>query len=436
MHKKFTLQLNKMKSLKFYATIVAVLLIQKFQLSISISNHKYLTPYEVILSWKILDYKFPSPQMRDEFLKTKQFIPENNPLTGIKIFGSRLFVTVPRLRAGVPSTLNYIDLKSITVKGSSPQLIPYPSWNMQKIGNCNALQFVQSMEIDRWGRMWIIDVGRDNIFGDKTVKCPAKLLIIDLATNQILHQHEFPPNVVNPQTNYLNDLVVECKTGQWGCWAYITDCWDAKLVLYSLEEDRSWYVQHSQSMTADPSAMQFHILGGTYTVNSSINGIALSPKRISNHDRLYYNPLSSRSMYSVTTSTLKHAFMTGQTKLSDLEVTCHAKNRPSQSGGTMMDSTGLLFMGQMEHNAVSYFNTTKLSSSYSLSKVDHLFEPEVVIMQDDIDLQWPDTFAFDNQGYLYLTTCRNQRFFSNTMDFNDVNFRVVRVFVGSRSYMY
>lgn len=34
---------------------------------------------------------------------------------------------------------------------------------MQEIGNASALQFVQSMEIDSRGWMWIIDVGRLNI---------------------------------------------------------------------------------------------------------------------------------------------------------------------------------------------------------------------------------------------------------------------------------
>ena len=42
-------------------------------------------------------------------------------------------------------------------------LQPFPDWEMQEIGNPSALQYVQSMEIDLSGKMWIVDVGRLNI---------------------------------------------------------------------------------------------------------------------------------------------------------------------------------------------------------------------------------------------------------------------------------
>ena len=61
---------------------------------------------------------------------------------------------------------------------------PYPSWEMQKIGRCSSFQFVQSMEIDPEGRMWMADNGY--VGNTKNPLCPPKLYIIDLKTDKIV----------------------------------------------------------------------------------------------------------------------------------------------------------------------------------------------------------------------------------------------------------
>lgn len=95
-----------------------------------------------------------------------------------------------------------------------------------------------------------------------------------------------------------------------------------------------------------------------------------------------------------------------------------------------MDSNGLLFYGLLQNNSVVYLNTSGIgNTSNSHAK-------EVLLIQNDADLQWPDTFAFDDQGYLYTVSNRIQRFTTGTMDWSEVNFRVARVFIGSLSYQY
>ena len=55
---------------------------------------------------------------------------------------------------------------------------------MQKIGKCSSFQFIQSMEIDPAGRMWMADNGY--VGNTKTPLCPPKLYIIDLKTDKIV----------------------------------------------------------------------------------------------------------------------------------------------------------------------------------------------------------------------------------------------------------
>ena len=70
------------------------------------------------------------------------------------------------------------------------------------------------MEVDSHGRMWMIDVGRLNIFSedpDEVVDGPAQLVIWDLATNAELDRFILPENVAPAAGNFLNDIVVDEK---------------------------------------------------------------------------------------------------------------------------------------------------------------------------------------------------------------------------------
>lgn len=50
--------------------------------------------------WNILDYEFPTEKARIQALRTGRFIPENNLPVGIETWSEKIFVTVPRWRAG------------------------------------------------------------------------------------------------------------------------------------------------------------------------------------------------------------------------------------------------------------------------------------------------------------------------------------------------
>lgn len=65
---------------------------------------------KVAYEWKQLDYNYATPEARNEAIKSKEFIPENNLPLGIEVYGNRLFISVPRWKPGVPASLNYIYL--------------------------------------------------------------------------------------------------------------------------------------------------------------------------------------------------------------------------------------------------------------------------------------------------------------------------------------
>lgn len=101
-------------------------------------------------------------------------------------------------------------------------------------------------------------------------------------------------------------------------------------------------------------------------------------------------------------------------------------SRYSQSDGQIMSSAGLLFYGVLADSAVNYWNSSQVLDSSS----------EVLFVQNDTDLQWPSAFSFDENGYLYATTNRLQRSLLNNYDLSDVNFRIIRMYVGAKSYQH
>lgn len=69
------------------------------------------TKLEEVYHWNLVDYDYPDDTSRNNAIESKNFIPENNVPLGLDVWKDKLFVTVPRWKAGVSSTLNYISLK-------------------------------------------------------------------------------------------------------------------------------------------------------------------------------------------------------------------------------------------------------------------------------------------------------------------------------------
>ena len=101
------------------------------------------------------------------------------------------------------------------------------------------------MKVERDGVMWLPDNGRQLGVRD-TARCPAKLVLLDLATRQLRHTHTFPEAVVPRRRgrSFLNDIALSvARPGEKH--AYISDSERGVLVVFSLARDTSWVVAHS-----------------------------------------------------------------------------------------------------------------------------------------------------------------------------------------------
>ena len=53
-------------------------------------------------------YDWPNETAKEQYYSSGNYIIQNNIVTGIKVHNNKVFVTVPRWKQGVPSTLNVI----------------------------------------------------------------------------------------------------------------------------------------------------------------------------------------------------------------------------------------------------------------------------------------------------------------------------------------
>ena len=136
--------------------------------------------------------------------------------TGVTVANSgRIFVNFPRWGDKVEYTV-------AEVKGG--KTVPYPSADINRYAEgdnpVEKLVSVQSVVVDPTGnRLWILDTG-STAFGP-VLPGGAKLLAVDLSSNQIVKKIVFPADVAL-YTSYMNDVRFDMHRGTEGT-AFITD---------------------------------------------------------------------------------------------------------------------------------------------------------------------------------------------------------------------
>ncbi|PVD32475.1 hypothetical protein C0Q70_07914 [Pomacea canaliculata] len=321
-----------------------------------------------------------------------------------QLYRADVYLTVPRWRSGVPSTLN-----RLVTRDGKHVLQAYPSWEMQEVGDCSALQYVQSMEIDpNTGYMWIIDNGRTNTMESTPQNlCPPKLIIWDIEKNREVHRFIFPPDVASHTSCFLNDIVLDYVDGR-VAFAYITDTNDAKLYVYDHDRNDAYFFQHPSMRPESPDG-------------TPIDGIAMSPT----FDYLFYCPISSHGLFQIPTTVLRdrHADYGQHVRRVD--------TRLSRSDGLTYGQRNLYY-GLLDLNGVARWNISgEGQDPRCLEGVVKTSQQKIT--SEAVKMRWVDTFGWDEKGYLWFTANDLSRFM-NTAEDGPVMY-VWKIFVNESSYL-
>ncbi|MCU0571286.1 MAG: major royal jelly family protein [Oculatellaceae cyanobacterium Prado106] len=290
----------------------------------------------------------------------------------------RIFASFPR----------WLGENSVSVgevqKDGSIQAFPGNQWNQWQSGRSPAEQFVNvnSVYVDSQDQLWVVNSAAPN-FGT-VVPGGAKLVQIDLATNQVQRVYRFDAQIA-PEKSVLNDVRV--RDG----YAYITESGLGAIIVVNLQsgEARRLLADHA-STKSDPTLVptvegrEFRNAEGRVP-QTHANGLALSP----DGQWLYFQPTYGPTLRRVATADLRNP------NLSEPELGDRGESigRTVAAGGMFMDRRGILYLSSFEDNSI----TLRCPNGQLKTWV-----------QDD-RLLWPDGGSVGSDGYFYFPVAQVHR---------------------------
>ncbi|KAI8629150.1 major royal jelly protein-domain-containing protein [Xylariaceae sp. FL1651] len=263
----------------------------------------------------------------------------------------------------------------------------------------NYLIGVQSVVIDPLDRLWILDTGRvltqEGVLVSATYGGP-KLIGVNLTTNEVFKTIVFPSNVAYGDS-YLNDVRFDLRhdvTSSGQGVAYITDSSSSgqnAIIIVDLGSGESWrHLSLTKAVRSESQFLPFVWGQPGYSSDAGMpytffpfgsDGIALS----ADSETLYWCPLASRYLYSAPTARLRDRAPASEL-LAQQSVVNHGQK--GVSDGLETDSNDMIYVGNMEANAVNVFIP---SNGTTLPFVR------------DPRINWVDTMSVATDGYLYFT---------------------------------
>jgi sugar lactone lactonase YvrE len=306
--------------------------------------------------------------------------------TGVTVSHSgRIFVNFPKWGDDVKFTV-------AEVRDGRPVAYPNEAMNQTQSHDLAAtLVSVQSVVVDPRDRLWILDTGSP-MFQPIQYGGP-KLICVDLGRDQVIKTILFPQDVALP-TTYLNDVRFDLRRGAEGM-AFITDSSDQGangIIVVDLASGESWRKlnDHPSTKAEDWSSflpvvegrpfMERQPDGKTKPVKMGADGIAIS----ADGSRLYYCPLASRQLYSVSIDALCDRAMDDQAVAATV---VDEGDKGGGSDGLESDASGCIYATNYEHNAILCRRPNG----------------EWETVAHDPRLLWPDTMSVATDGYLYVT---------------------------------
>jgi sugar lactone lactonase YvrE len=334
-------------------------------------------------------------------------------LTGVTVSQQgRIFVNFPKWGDDVQFTVAEIR------KGEAAAY-PDETMNQTDLNNlAEAFVSVQSVVVDPADCLWILDTGSP-LFQPTKYGGP-KLVCVDLKTNRVSKRILFPQDVALP-TTYLNDVRFDLRRGSEGM-AFITDSAQKGpngIIVVDLASGNSWRRLHDHPSTKANELQTFLPIvegrpfleqqpDGSVKQGASMgsDGIAIS----ADGARLYYCPLGSRKLYSVSTDALSNR------SLDEREVggtVIDEGDKGGASDGLESDASGCIYATNYEHNSI-----LRRGADGRWETV--IYHP---------CLLWPDTLSVATDGYLYVTAnqLHRQARFHNGRDLRRKPYTLFRV---------
>ncbi len=252
------------------------------------------------------------------------------------------------------------------------QGVPYPSVEAQR----SEFGDVFSLRIDQQGRLWSVDHGLHGLRG-------AKLVAIDLATNQVVQRFTLPSAIAG-LGSYVQDFQVDAA----GRFLYLADIGvlsghPALIVLDAQTGRARRLLDAHPALLAEPYTINAQgrrmiLLGGLFWMHPAFDPIALDRRG----EWLYVGAMASTSLSRVRVADLHDEHLTAAQLAAKVE---RYADKPACDGLTIDEQDNLYLTG-VEDGVVWRLDAQKQLTAYAA-------HPK---------LRWPDGLSFGPNNVIYL----------------------------------
>lgn len=371
--------------------------------------------YDILFHWDYLEWEFPDEDKEREFYQNEHW-KVAMPAGFKNDKDGNFYLSVPRWEPGIPATVNRVKPTD-----GKPILSAYPSWEMNAIGNPDALQSVLGWEIDELNRAWFLDQG--HIEGEPAIDGSQKLVCWDLSEDKLIESIKIPDEIASYEASFLNDLMVDNANG----FIYIADSGifsdplQGGLIVYNMRTKEMRRILHQHESTQDVPGYWFEIAGKRVwkdePMRTGADGIALSADR----KTLYWCALTARNLYAIDTDIIRD-FSISDEEIAEAVVNLGDKG--TNTDGMSADNQGLIYYTMLEGQGIGVYNPDTEEFSELVS---------------DERMIWVDGMTFDNKGHLLFNSNRLHELFGGDLDWDDeYNLIVWRAYLGEgvKSYLY
>jgi sugar lactone lactonase YvrE len=361
-------------------------------------------PANLVEKWATLDFEWATCDQRKEAVDSKNFSVAHNEIGGIWVYEDKMYVTIPRTQKGALATLGVLVDHAVR---------PFPSVSMNAFGDCNALQFVQNIEIDvNTDYMWILDSAFPQT-------CKPKLVVYDLKKDSEVFRYEFPDSLMN-QDHLLEDLVLD-YVDKTAVFAYIPDSVGQRLTIFDIQKRTARHLSHS-SMNYVNQYTDLAVSGQTTGPHlKGIKGIAMSP----NFKYVYYSPFAGTKLYQIETSVLRNE----SSSESDIDTSIKELGTKNFVSSSLYSSKSGLYLTNLQTGTI-----LKWSYSSTGSFVSDL-TPHATEVTKNCLFQWFNSLFIDEKGNLWFTTRNVHPFFGNSTKSANLNYFTWKSNIDEQGYL-
>jgi hypothetical protein len=299
--------------------------------------------------------------------------------TGVAVTTTdRIFVSFPRWFANhtAPTCAEVVNGKLVPFPSSY-----YNSWNSSADSNDKFIN-IQSVFVDHFDRLWVLDVGAAFLGNVTAGKGAAKLILVDLGTNKI--QKVYPLDEIVSPNSYINDVRISVD----GNHAFLTDSNLGGLRHLDLVTGKGQvHLANHPSTHSEPGfvtsveGQPMILISGTPAAYQS-DGIAV----VENY--VYYHACTGRTLYRIEQQLLIDPSLSDKERAAGVEVVSLSGVPDGMvlAGNDKLEGT--LYMTAVEKDGIDYLT--------SGNRVLPLISDEL--------LQWPDSMSVAvNSSKLYVT---------------------------------